>query len=522
MVDFVKENKKIVEDNRIKEETRKAKKYLKSQETSRKNIVLGRGTNEDYANLDSGSYYNDMDGTYTVYSKPEDSYKTFESPEFNYLIPHQNTEEQVVMKQIEENPFAYLPQEAGGITTDNILDNYINGLNKLPKRTWAGIPTRGKVDAPDLEDRMDYNSNFQLNPYKSVREWRDDSGINYIANVNPYAAAGMGLANQMANPYKQRYFEERDDANKVEEARRAQEALRYERERDKETTRRELARQKYDIEKAAIDQDFNDRLTGNRYEDLKSEAERKEAIEDLGLRLQAETLKKNSADERNKLIADKNRLIRKLKDGADKQLVYKDAATKEEYNKLQEEYYDIIKNASSVEEANNAYEDFKTRKANVISEGAEVLIPDMVLENGDKVKIKPEDFGSWISRTSGEVLARLGNWAFGTDYWDGFLNWSKAKDAENEMWRLRQPGQSVLRLNVNKAPAAFKNRLSSAGLRTDMLYYTVNSRGEPVNVRAVDKSGNLVDMKGTDLRQMSLQEFMQQLDKYVKEDPVSN
>lgn len=61
---------------------------------------------------------------------------------------------------------------------------------------------------------------FKAKAKKSVRDWTDNSGMHYIANVNPYAAAGMGFANQMANPFKQRYFESRADANEEEDARR--------------------------------------------------------------------------------------------------------------------------------------------------------------------------------------------------------------------------------------------------------------------------------------------------------------
>ena len=61
---------------------------------------------------------------------------------------------------------------------------------------------------------------FKAKAKKSVRDWTDNSGMQYIAQVNPYAAAGMGFANQMANPFKQKYFEDRADANEEEDARR--------------------------------------------------------------------------------------------------------------------------------------------------------------------------------------------------------------------------------------------------------------------------------------------------------------
>lgn len=61
---------------------------------------------------------------------------------------------------------------------------------------------------------------FKAKAKKSVRDWTDNSDMQYIAQVNPYAAAGMGFANQMANPFKQKYFENRADANEEEDARR--------------------------------------------------------------------------------------------------------------------------------------------------------------------------------------------------------------------------------------------------------------------------------------------------------------
>lgn len=61
---------------------------------------------------------------------------------------------------------------------------------------------------------------FKAKAKKSVRDWTDNSGMQYISQINPYAAAGMGFANQMANPFKQRYFEDRADANEEEDARR--------------------------------------------------------------------------------------------------------------------------------------------------------------------------------------------------------------------------------------------------------------------------------------------------------------
>lgn len=70
---------------------------------------------------------------------------------------------------------------------------------------------------------------FKARAMQPVQDWSDNSGIPYIADINPYAAVGMGFANQMANPFKQKYFENKARANSEEEARR----LNYEYERQK-------------------------------------------------------------------------------------------------------------------------------------------------------------------------------------------------------------------------------------------------------------------------------------------------
>lgn len=71
---------------------------------------------------------------------------------------------------------------------------------------------------------------FKAMAMQPVQDWSSNDGIPFIAQVNPYAAAGMGFANQMANPFKQKYFENKAKANSEEEARR----LNYEYARQKE------------------------------------------------------------------------------------------------------------------------------------------------------------------------------------------------------------------------------------------------------------------------------------------------
>ncbi len=71
---------------------------------------------------------------------------------------------------------------------------------------------------------------FKAMAMQPVQDWSSNDGIPFIAQVNPYAAAGMEFANQMANPFKQKYFENKAKANNEEEARR----LNYEYARQKE------------------------------------------------------------------------------------------------------------------------------------------------------------------------------------------------------------------------------------------------------------------------------------------------
>lgn len=61
---------------------------------------------------------------------------------------------------------------------------------------------------------------FKVRAMQPVQDWSSNEGIPYIAQINPYAAAGMAFANQMANPFKQKYFENKAKANSEEEARR--------------------------------------------------------------------------------------------------------------------------------------------------------------------------------------------------------------------------------------------------------------------------------------------------------------
>ena len=140
---------------------------------------------------------------------------------------------------------------------------------------------------------------FVASAKQSVHDWTDNSGIPFVAQINPYAAAGMGFANQMANPFKQRYFEERADANEAEDARR----LNY-----------ELQKDKYDDDYRK----FRDKLNDSRYdkEDLYSKyADALRGIEhdkDFEYRKSRDTVGDKQFDK--KLQLEKDRINREIKE----------------------------------------------------------------------------------------------------------------------------------------------------------------------------------------------------------------
>ena len=98
---------------------------------------------------------------------------------------------------------------------------------------------------------------FKAMAMQPVQDWSSNNGIPFIAQVNPYAAAGMGFANQMANPFKQKYFENKAKANSEEEARR----LNYEYARQKEQDDRQKGL--FDLQKKQYERDEKQRELDN-------------------------------------------------------------------------------------------------------------------------------------------------------------------------------------------------------------------------------------------------------------------
>ena len=94
---------------------------------------------------------------------------------------------------------------------------------------------------------------FKAMAMQPIQDWSSNDGIPFIAQVNPYAAAGMGFANQMANPFKQKYFENKAKANSEEEARR----LNYEYARQKEQD--DIQKGLFDLQKKQYERDEQQR-----------------------------------------------------------------------------------------------------------------------------------------------------------------------------------------------------------------------------------------------------------------------
>ena len=98
---------------------------------------------------------------------------------------------------------------------------------------------------------------FKAMAMQPIQDWSSNDGIPFIAQVNPYAAAGMGFANQMANPFKQKYFENKAKANSEEEARR----LNYEYARQKEQD--DIQKGLFDLQKKQYERDEQQRELDN-------------------------------------------------------------------------------------------------------------------------------------------------------------------------------------------------------------------------------------------------------------------
>lgn len=161
--------------------------------------------------------------------------------------------------------------ESGIAPEKELIDDLITNNSAMSKEDQSrNEPEKSIKEAASekvLGDKVkgSEEESFKAKAKKSVRDWTNNDGMQYISQINPYAAAGMGFANQMANPFKQKYFESRADENEAEEARR----LNYE-------MAHKLAREKL------ADDRYNDETKYNRarQEKLDARQARRDAIED--------------------------------------------------------------------------------------------------------------------------------------------------------------------------------------------------------------------------------------------------
>lgn len=393
----------------------------------------------------------------------------------------------------------------------SILDKYIEDYKNLPKTEYGVYPERGTTDIPDLEDKMDYNSNFQLNPYKSVKDWRDDSGIAYMAEINPYWAAGMGLANQVANPYKQRYFEGRADENLVEEARRAQEELRYNRDLEKEKTRRDLEKANYDMRKAALDTAYLDDVNKLKYNNSVSANKRKEEQDLLNIIKDADVLKRDDAVNFNSLAGYKNSKIVN-KPFTEEVMWSWSPADKEKFNELLKARNREISSSPNQNQVDAIFEKYNgdngllkqmsnnARKSLLPYEAAKVF-----LDNGQKISYRDlyDDVSGSVSSTGLLLLDKMLGTEFGAD---ANLDEDTKDSLESIKSDIGYNGSLIALPNnpyvLNKfygaLPAGYVNRFINNNLTPHNIVATVNRDGRIVNTYIV-QNGKLLHKDGTDI-----------------------
>lgn len=126
-------------------------------------------------------------------------------------------------------------------------------IKSITKPENATVQTEGATAAP----KKAVEEVFKAMAMQPVQDWSSNNGIPYIAQVNPYAAVGMGFANQMANPFKQKYFENKAKANSEEEARR----LNYEYARQKQQD--DMNKELFDLQKKQFERDEQQRELDN-------------------------------------------------------------------------------------------------------------------------------------------------------------------------------------------------------------------------------------------------------------------
>ena len=264
------------------------------------------------------------------------------------------------------NSKEFLPKKSKYDTKDSIdsLNDYLSKYKNLPKRKYAELPTRefaNRAARTELPKANYYNENYALNPFKSVTDYTDNSYMNTLSALHPALAVGIGVSNMFTNPMKQKYFREREEYNKAEEARRKNEELRYERARqkyldefDRATRLNDYARNDWLDEQNVNDIKYNDALKQSEYANEQSktarEDEEKLADKEYIVGKDIAQLNKAKADDYNK-VQQLKYLFASSIDDVPENIEYADERTKARYKKLIDDYSNILSNSGSLDDA---------------------------------------------------------------------------------------------------------------------------------------------------------------------------
>lgn len=316
----------------------------------------------------------------------------------------------------------------------SLQDDYWNEISKLsrPTRKYANRPN----DIP-LPDTMDYNENYTVNPFKSVTDYTDNSYMNTLSALHPALAIGIGVSNMFTNPMRQKYFMEREEYNKAEEARRKNEELRYERARQKyldEFDRRnrlqDESMKKYGDEQAIYNTMYSDAKADfdTKREDVNTRFEQNKGMFDV-----ARQLRKEERDDKIKLIESVGSPI-DLEDV----IFYGNDAVKaaKEYNALREQ----LANSNVIPEEAKARLKEKARKVqslmrsniNPVGSGSNERVNDYI-NNNNIEPIIPKRFGESAEQIAGGILA----WAAGN------LGFNKTAKKAYERINLRNKAATI-------------------------------------------------------------------------------
>ena len=288
----------------------------------------------------------------------------------------------------------------------SLQDDYWNEISKLsrPTRKYANRPN----DIP-LPDTMDYNENYTVNPFKSVTDYTDNSYMNTLSALHPALAIGIGVSNMFTNPMKQKYFREREEYNKAEEARRKNEELRYERARQKyldEFDRRnrlqDESMKKYGDEQAIYNTMYSDAKSDfdTKREDVNTRFEQNKGMFDV-----ARQLRKEEKYDKIKLIESVGSPI-DLEDV----IFYGNDAVKaaKEYNALREQ----LANSNVIPEEAKSRLKEKARKVQSLMRSNINPVGSVSNErvnayiNNNNIKpITPKKFGESAEQLAGGILA---------------------------------------------------------------------------------------------------------------------